>query len=284
MSINHSNLFKKEQPTDPLLTSWGPLIDAMWFSEVGAGTTVSSAHMAQLPERWLENILYKPLNSSVSSPIGRSPSVAERMAATEDIFAQVTGLVYGMLIQWLRSQALAGNTTNWKPTSAIVTGQQGVLRGKFVVNGFQVVIGTICVCVLAFAVLFTVAEGGNGTHDVDIIRDGGVIDIISLVNQSALPSIIAGGHDVKAPMNDARREVAERTKTVWVLSLHTASAVILMSNFSFGNARLDTPERIHDGEVTSSSVSVLSCERYVPLSICFRVYLCSQHSRNPALT
>jgi hypothetical protein len=138
------------------------------------------------------------------------------MAAMEKVLEQLTGLAYGMAIQSFRSQTRDGSTvvsSNWNPTSAIVTGHRIVLRGKFVVNGLQVVVGAICVCVLAFAMLFAVAQRGDEAPDTrgGVVRDGGVIDLISLVNRSALPRIIAGTNGVAASTKDERRAVAERT-------------------------------------------------------------------------
>jgi hypothetical protein len=217
-SIDRTNLFKREPPTDPLLIGWEPLIESIWYSEVGSADSADSSGGEQIPAQWLENILYAPLNSSMPSATGPSLTVAERMGAMENILEQLTGLAYGMIIQSFRSQTRDGSTSvgsSWTPTSAIVTGQLVLLRGKFVVNGLQIMVGTICVCVLGFAVLFTVAQRGDEAPDArgGVVRDGGVIDLISLANRSALPRIIAGANAVTST-KDERRAVAERTMVV----------------------------------------------------------------------
>lgn len=217
--VNRADLFKREHPTDPLLINWEPLIQSLWFSETGSVDSTNSSGGDQIPAQWLENILYAPLNSSVPSGIGFPPTVAERMAAMEKKLEQLTALTYGMIVQSFRSQARDDSTavgSDWKPTSAIVAGQRVVLRGKFVVNGLQVVVSTICVCVLAFSVLFSVAQRGNEAPG-SVAREGGVIDLISLVNRSALPRIIAGANAATS-RKDERRAVAEQTMIVYVLS------------------------------------------------------------------
>jgi hypothetical protein len=212
--IDRTHVFNRERPTDPLLISWEPLIESIWYSEMG--TAISSG--AGIPVQWLENILYAPLNSGVPSTTGPSPTVAERMAAMEKILEHLTGLAYGMLVQSFRSQTRDGSTVvglNWEPTSAIITGQRVVLCGKFVVNGLQTVVGTISICVLAFALLFAITQRCDNAPDSHggVIRDGGVIDLISLVNRSALPGVIASAN-VAASTKDERRAVAERTMVV----------------------------------------------------------------------
>jgi hypothetical protein len=66
--IDPPNLFKREQPTDPLLTGWEPLIESIWYSEFGSGYSPNSTGGGeQIPVRWLEDTLYAPLNSNVPS-------------------------------------------------------------------------------------------------------------------------------------------------------------------------------------------------------------------------
>jgi hypothetical protein len=50
-------------------------------------------------------------------------------------------------------------------------------------------------------------------HDLrnTVVRDGGVIDMISLLNGSSLPAILASADSEFGDTKDARREQAERT-------------------------------------------------------------------------
>ena len=60
-----------------------------------------------------------------------------------------------------------------------------------------------------------------------IIRDGGVMDLFSLVADSKLPAMIAGGAEEPADGRDGRRVRAERTPIAEVSNYSTIGTVLI---------------------------------------------------------
>lgn len=255
--MDYTNLFAPTSPAlksryDPLERSWEPLIHSIIESEIGTGGSADSSGGEQLPYQWLENIVYLNLNSSTlpGSSSSESPTVTERFEAIERALGGLTGLAYGMLVQSFRAQtldasaggniSLSGVGNNWRPTMALVDGQQIILRGRLKINGLQVVIGTLSVVMICLAVMFALAPNRtrHETPVEDVVRDGGVIDVISLANHSTLPSILADDmHGETRDYNgspgskDKRRMIAERTTIAYVFTALFPETLCIQSIF-----------------------------------------------------
>lgn len=240
--INRADLFTPTNPllksrTDPIEARWERFIEAILFSEIGTGDSADSIGGEQMPRQWLENIVFSSFYSSdlagASNP--ENPTMAERFDGMERALEDVTALGFGMIIQSFRSLTLdalkitTGGSDGlndvaktWKPVTALVSGQRATVLGQLRVNGVQVIIGTLCVITLTLAIILVLAPDFSDDRRVrkdGVVRDGSVIDLISLVNNSTLPSIIANdglgdvyGSNAIVKVNDERRKIAERTK------------------------------------------------------------------------
>ena len=77
----------------------------------------------------------------------------------------------------------------WSPQNAIVAGEHTVLKMHLQVNGIPLLVGSLSVLVLcAISAICVIGHDVTG----DTLRDGGVIDLVSLMHNSALPEILAG--------------------------------------------------------------------------------------------
>lgn len=146
-----TKLFTRPEATDPLERSWEQLIEAIYFSEYSSGRSADSSGGEFLALHWLENIFLPILNDTTLPGGGEhAPSVGDRLSLMSETLERLSALAYGLIIQSFRSQAHDGIpqvAADWAPVSRYVSGQQVVVRGKFTINGLQVVIGTVCVLV-----------------------------------------------------------------------------------------------------------------------------------------
>lgn len=259
--IDRTKLFTRLAPTNPLERSWEDLIETIWFAEFDTGDSADSSKGESIPVDWLEN-LFLPLLNGTSLPYSgaKMPSIGDRFAAMESTLERLSALAYGLVIQSFRSQAhdgLPDVATSWAAVNGTVSGQQAVVRGKFTINGPQVVIGSVCVMVLLFAVLFAVIARGQDKEEMrsDVVRDGGVIDLISLAKGSAVPRILAGG-SLLSTSAEHRREVAEQTLVTYVPVYSSILRPDVSLACRFGNDRLDTLEHIRNGSEISRSADV----------------------------
>lgn len=231
--IDRTNLFARPAPTIPLERSWENLIEAIYTAEVDTGDSADSTQGEVLPIQWLENFFLPLLNGTSLPGAGqKTPTIGERFAAMESTLERLSALAYGLIIQSFRSQAHDGTpqvAATWAAVNGTVLGQQAVVRGKFTINGPQVVIGSVCVTILLLAVLFAVIARTQDSEEMhsDVVRDGGVIDLISLAKGSAVPSILAGG-SLSSTSAKHRREVAERTLVSCVPDYASVSRIWLI--------------------------------------------------------
>jgi hypothetical protein len=74
------------------------------------------------------------------------------------------------------------------PQYAIAAGEYPVPKAHLQVNGIPLLVGSLSVLVLGIVSVMCVV--GHRATD-NIVRDGGVIDLVSLLHNSALPGILA---------------------------------------------------------------------------------------------
>lgn len=224
--LDRTNLFVRPEPTNILERSWEQLIESIYYSELGTGGSADSSGGEVLPRQWLEGQLL-PIFNATTLPGSKdeiySPTTIDRTTTLESFLERLTALSYGIIVQNFRSQTrdkVFSVSSSWKPVMAMVVGKRQTVRGLLNINGLQLFIGTACSIMLVLAVSFALAtpsdeEQGN-SHGVK--RDGGVIDLMSLVDQSSLPSILVG-RDPKETTDQQRRAIAERTSIACVYSL-----------------------------------------------------------------
>lgn len=211
--IGTSNIFNRPTSTDVLEIAWEPLIAAVYWAEYETGSSSSNSSKGEiLPADWLQDLILPSLSGN--------SSLVDRISAMEDVLERFTALAYGLIIQSFRSQTHDGIpevAASWLPANRDVLGEQSIVRGKFTINGLQLIIGAVCVAVLVLSSLCAMALSTDKTEEArtSLIRDGGVIDLISLMNGSSVPGILADG-SLMNTSEEKRREVAERTFVVYV--------------------------------------------------------------------
>jgi hypothetical protein len=110
----------------------------------------------------------------------------------EDHLASISSLAYALVIHRMRGRYASGHamtTSTWTPQYAVVTANHPVLRAHLQVNGLPLLVGSLSV--VALGVVSAMCVFGHNVTD-NTVRDGGVIDLISLLHNSALPDILAG--------------------------------------------------------------------------------------------
>ena len=164
--------FMTNEPKNQLESNWVPLLDALSASEgvEGVGSGFS----------WLE--------TTMQSLLMERPNIT----TLEDNLASLSSLTYSLLLQRWRIRYADGDTalsSTWMPQNSTVGAEVPVLKAHFQVNGIPLLVGSLSLLVLSTVSVVCVV--GHGIND-NVVRDGGVIDLISLLHNSALPGILAG--------------------------------------------------------------------------------------------
>jgi len=133
------------------------------------------------------------------------------LASMEREFSIITAMHYALLVQNWKTRLQKGDTTVgalWTPESVMLDGTQQLLFARLRINLPQLFFGFVGTFLLVF-----VASAIIWGHDLRniVVRDGGVIDMISLLDGSSLPAILASADSEFGNTKDARREQAERT-------------------------------------------------------------------------
>jgi hypothetical protein len=131
------------------------------------------------------------------------------LASMQTEFSAIVAMHYALLVQNWRTRLKQGDTTVlalWTPMSTMLNGTQPLVLARLRINVPQLLLGAASTLVLTLVALAII--WGHSVRD-SVIRDGGVIDMISLLNGSQLPAIIAEG--ASGDTKKARRELAERT-------------------------------------------------------------------------
>ena len=110
----------------------------------------------------------------------------------EDNLAGISSLAYALLVQRWRSRYARGDATlarTWSPQNANVAGEHPVLKMHLQVNGIPLLVGSLSVLVLC--TISAICVVGHDVTD-NTLWDGGVIDLVSLMHNSALPELLVG--------------------------------------------------------------------------------------------
>lgn len=105
----------------------------------------------------------------------------------------MTALYFSVLDQHWRTADPVTAKQWWQPVLSTARGNRQVVSAQLVVNGVQVIIGGISIL---FLLLSSTAAIGRFKRYDGVVRNGGVIDMVSMLRDSALPAIIAGGENV----------------------------------------------------------------------------------------
>ena len=200
LSLNVTNLtpylpfpFLSNQPKNALEKYFAPLHDLFTNSEADEEGFL-----------WIEQTLRMMLMNQPT------------LRALEETLSSITSLTYSLLIQRWRTRLSEGDRTvssNWVPENKTAQGHYPLLQAHLQVNSIPLLVGSISTLVLATVSLICAA--GHRITD-NIVRDGGVIDLVSLLHDSALPDILAGddgdGDMASEQMFETRSTRARSTK------------------------------------------------------------------------
>ena len=134
------------------------------------------------------------------------------LASMERELSTITAMHYALLVQNWKTRLQQGDTTVralWTPESVMLDGTKPLLFAKLCINVPQLFAGFVGTVLLILVALVTV--WGHDLRDTVVRRDGGVIDMITLLDGSSLPAILASADSEFGDTRDARREQAERT-------------------------------------------------------------------------
>lgn len=141
------------------------------------------------------------------------------IAAVEESLTYIVSLSYALLVQEWRDELEASGyssttlktlASSWIPTNVTLDGTQPVLFARLKVDGRALVITFISTLILM--VVAIVSTYGHADAHIDrVVRDGAVIDMLSLMSESSLPMLIAEGIEYEVKGRDGRRVRAERT-------------------------------------------------------------------------
>ncbi|KAF8321483.1 uncharacterized protein EI90DRAFT_3131571 [Cantharellus anzutake] len=149
-----------------------------------------------------DNVAFIPLETKILATLVSGSGIE----AVEDFLGYSTALAYSLLVQTFRTSALlAGNTSvlpYWEPIYDHADGVQQVLRAKLHVNGLHLLISSICVTLIIICVT---SSALFVPHHHGPMHDGGVIDIITLMQGSRIPQSIASQAWVDSHGTDLRR-------------------------------------------------------------------------------
>lgn len=134
-------------------------------------------------------------------------------APLEEAYSSIASGIYATMVQGWRNRFDQGDETvsaNWQPQTAVNTAVGPQLMVYFEINMIPLITGCAASFILMVLSLWTVFEHDFNHTD---IRDGGVIDVISLLKDSALPGIIAAptAADTESERSEVLRARAERT-------------------------------------------------------------------------
>lgn len=158
---------------------------------------------------WLENTLLDRIVNATG------------ISAMEDSLSYITALSYALLAQSWRTQNAQGGSAaaklsqTWMPQDVLLSGTQYLLFARLRISGPQLIIAFVSTIVLVVVSLITTV-GHAGRFTDPIIRNGGVIDLFSMLAGSELPALIAVGVDDFAAGRDGQRAQAERTIVKYV--------------------------------------------------------------------
>ncbi|KAF9510671.1 hypothetical protein BS47DRAFT_50025 [Hydnum rufescens UP504] len=132
----------------------------------------------------------KPFELQLGSGLN---STNDSLVLLGDRLSTMTALQYTLLVPTLHSTVDLGSQIglDWSPIFATVSGFQSILMACLTVQTLPLIMGIITSSILIF--VFAVAARQSISDNV--MRDGQVIDMASLLHNSSLPTIIANGDE-----------------------------------------------------------------------------------------
>lgn len=194
-SFNKTAPFIRPLPSSGLERSFATLVE-------GVNTLMNS---------WTQDILY---------PTIRDENGRYSFTGMQETFAEIVAFQYALIVQSYKTQLTqndATNSTSYVPQTVNLAGTQPQLFARVHVNLTQLVIGLLSTLILLFTMLASVKGHEEGWRGDRVVRDGGVLDMVCLMNGSSLPNIIAGEASQKAYESERegekllRRKRAEKT-------------------------------------------------------------------------
>jgi len=205
--------YLSNQPKNALEKYFAPLYDAIIGSEADIEEKEDEGNT------WIEQTLRVTLANQPT------------LRALEDSLSSITSLAYSLLIQKWRTGLSDKDSTvlsNWVPEYKTAQAHYPLLRAHLQVNATPLLVGSISTLLLVAVSLICVVGHRISDH---IVRDGSVIDLVSLLRDSALPDILVGddgdgGMASEKVVFEACSTRARRTKV------------------AYGGGSLDIPERV----------------------------------------
>ena len=194
--------YLSNQPKNGLEKYFAPLHDVILYTAAGDSEGLGGDGDGL---SWIEKALWATLANQRS------------LRALEETLGSITSLTYSLLIQRWRTRLSDGDLTvlsNWVPENKTAQAHYPLLQAHLQVNGIPLLVGSISTLVLVAVSLICVVVHRINDH---IVRDGGVIDLVSLLHESALPDILAGDDGdgdmaSEKAMFETRSTIARRTK------------------------------------------------------------------------
>jgi hypothetical protein len=175
-----------------------------------------------LPSSGLERTFWDLINSSdfivndwitptLLFAIANGTGHGAGLASMERELSTITAMYYALLVQSWKTRLQQGDPTVgvlWTPEPVMLDGTEPLLFARLRINLPQLFVGsagTVLLILVALVIIWS-RDLRNA-----VVRDGGVIDIISLLDGSSLPAILAAADSELGDTKNARRGQAERT-------------------------------------------------------------------------
>lgn len=200
--------FVRSKPVTVLERVFARIVDTVWSME-------SSPHHYGitgqfLPSYWLEQKLMTLLNQ-------KNLSSSSRLDTLETMLQNLTSTAYALLIHSIRTGSEANESgSETKLAYVSVLGRQDdAVFAKLQVHGLPVMIGLVCVLVLAGCTMAsTRPDHPFGARDDGVLLAAGVMDIMYLMHESGLPGALTPSPS-DLTEDDQRRSKAERLDVMY---------------------------------------------------------------------
>lgn len=144
--------------------------------------------------------------------LNSSYALKRDITSIEATLAEIASLSYAVIIEQYRQRYAQGDATvakYWQPETTTLQGTHPILLAKLAVNWTPLSVGLSSTIILALITLTVI--WGHSIVD-PIIRDGQIVDLISLLHESALPKIMGADDDGVALTEKESRRRAEKTR------------------------------------------------------------------------
>jgi hypothetical protein len=167
-------------PHDPLETAWGDVIFSIYVSQSPLLSSVSEGPPQFLTPFELE------LGSGLNSTNDSLALLGERLSS-------MTALSYTLLAQTFHGSPdrVPQFHQGWSPVFATVSGSQSIVMAGLVVQTLPLILGILTCSIL----IFVFAAAARPSISSSNLQDGQVINMVSLLHNSSLPTVISNGNE-----------------------------------------------------------------------------------------